>query len=95
MTVYFLPYTNALRCKFQYQLAVTEYLVTSTCESVEYIKGLRIVPHRDRHDREPLEEPGEVGEAMIRQQPVILGIFKTLLQILVRNIPSNALDSFL
>lgn len=69
--------------------------MTSTCESVEYIKGLRTVPHHDHHDREPLEEPGEVGEAMIRQQPVILAIFKTLLQILVRNIPSNALDSFL
>lgn len=35
MTVYFLAYTNALRCKFQHQLAVTEYLVTSTCEGVE------------------------------------------------------------
>lgn len=78
----------------QYQLAATEYLWTSTCEGIKYIKGLRVLPHHDRHDREPLKEPVEVGEAVIRQLPLVWGIFKTLLRVLVRRIPLNALDSF-
>lgn len=78
----------------QYQLAATEYLVTSPCEGIKYIKGLRVVPHHDRHDHEPLKEPVEVGEAVFRQQPLVLGIFKTLLRVLVRRIPPHALDNF-
>lgn len=82
------------------QLGFFENLVELCPEGLKYTKCLSIVPCHNRYPSETVDGsvrmPASTEQRDYRKrfEPVVLGIFDTLLRLLLKKLPTNALRQF-